>query len=315
MREGYRRHDFAGLNVFLLELTRQFDDVLGVRKTDFMTGSTRDLDDAIAGMRRTAESRTARIAVSATTGENEVIADVRVENLAGHRFPTGVGFRRAFLEVSLLGPDGAPVWVSGATDATGTLVDAAGDPLPTEFFSAGPDGAQRFQPHHEVITEPGQVQVYETLLRNHAGRFTTSFVHGCETVKDNRLLPRGWTHAGPSPELDGAYLKATRPGPLASKDADFTAGDGADTTRYAMSVPAGVDPAACRVRARLFYQATPPYFLRNLFTGMNAGPGDDFEPGPAVRRLHALCGHLDTAGTPIEDWKLPVVEADAGVHP
>ena len=315
VREGYRRHDFAGLNVFLLELTRQFDDVLGVRKTDFMTGSTRDLDDAIAGMRHTAESETARIAVAATAGEGQVIADVRVENLAGHRFPTGVGFRRAFLEVSLLGPDGDAVWVSGATDATGTLVDAAGDPLPTEFFTAGPDGAQRFQPHHEVITESSQVQVYETLLKNHAGRFTTSFVHGCETVKDNRLLPRGWTHAGPSPELDGAYLKATRPGPIASRDADFTAGDGADVTRYTMAVPAGVDPAGCRVRARLFYQATPPYFLRNLFTGMNARPDDDFEPGPAVRRLHALCGHLDTAGTPIEDWKLPVVAAEAEVTP
>ena len=36
---GYRRHNFAGLNVFLVEMFNQFDDVLGVRKTDFMTGS------------------------------------------------------------------------------------------------------------------------------------------------------------------------------------------------------------------------------------------------------------------------------------
>ena len=102
VRTGYRRHDFAGLNVFLLELTRQFDDVLGVRRTDFMTGSQRDLPDAIGGMVTRAESQTARIAVAAIAGEGEVTADVRVENLAGHRFPTGVGFRRAFLEVSLV---------------------------------------------------------------------------------------------------------------------------------------------------------------------------------------------------------------------
>ena len=314
VREGYRRHDFAGLNVFLLELTRQFDDVLGVRKTDFMTGSQRDLDDAIGGMAATAASKTATIAVSATAGSGGVVADVRVVNLAGHRFPTGVGFRRAFLEVSLVDDTGAVVWISGATDATGTLVDAAGEPLPTEFFADDADGVQRFQPHHAMIRDPGQVQVYETLLKNHAGRFTTSFVHGCETVKDNRLLPRGWSHAGPSDELPEPYLAATRPGSTASADADFTAGDGADVTRYAMAVPAGVDPAACRVRARLFYQATPPYFLRNLFTGMNAGPDDDFEPGPAARRLHALCGHLETAGTPIENWKLPVVAAEARVR-
>ena len=38
--EGYARHNFRGLNVFLLEMFNQFDDVLGVRKFDFMTGST-----------------------------------------------------------------------------------------------------------------------------------------------------------------------------------------------------------------------------------------------------------------------------------
>ena len=308
----YRRHDFAGLNVFLLELTNQFDDVLGVRKTDFMTGSQRDLPDAIAGMVQTAESKTARIAVETIAGEGQVVADVRVENLAGHRFPTGVGFRRAFLEVSLLNAGGEALWTSGATDATGALVDAAGDPLPTEFFTPGEDGAQRFQPHHAVIRDPSQVQVYETLLKNHAGRFTTSFVHGCEVVKDNRLLPRGWSHDGPSPELDGRYLAATRPGPLAAIDADFTAGDGADLTRYEIPVPAGVDPGTCTVRARLFYQATPPYFLRNLFTVMN-GPADA-EPGPAVRRLHAMAANLDTTGTPIENWKLPIVAAEARVE-
>ena len=98
---------------------------------------------------------------------------------------------------------------------------------------------------------------------------------------------------------------------MAAADADFTAGDGADVTRYEMTVPAGVDPATCRVRARLFYQATPPYFLRNLFTVMN-GP-TDAEPGPAVRRLHALCATLNTAGTAIENWKLPIVTAEARV--
>ncbi|NNJ25376.1 hypothetical protein LzC2_14460 [Planctomycetes bacterium LzC2] len=315
VREGYRRHDFSGLNVFLLELTRQHDDVLGVRTTDFMTGGTNDAGRAIEGMVQTAESKTARISVEAMSGDGlnrTVTADVRVENLAGHRFPTGVGFRRAFLEVSLCNAEGEALWISGATDAAGAMVDAAGEPLLTEFFTANADGVQQFQPHHATITDPSQVQIYETLLKNHAGAFTTSFVHGCETVKDNRLLPRGWSHDGPSPDLDGAYLAATRPGPLAAKDADFTAGDGADVTRYEMTVPEGVDPATCRVRARLFYQATPPYFLRNLFTVMN-GPVDA-EPGPAVRRLHALCATLKTAGTPIENWKLPIAAAEASVR-
>ena len=44
---GYRRHNFSGLNVFLLEMFNQFDDVLGVRKTDFMTGSKQDIPHAV----------------------------------------------------------------------------------------------------------------------------------------------------------------------------------------------------------------------------------------------------------------------------
>ena len=45
--EGFRRHNFSGLNAFLLEIVNQYDDVLGVRKHDFMTGSRIDVDNAV----------------------------------------------------------------------------------------------------------------------------------------------------------------------------------------------------------------------------------------------------------------------------
>ena len=43
------------------------------------------------------------------------------------------------------------------------------------------------------------MQVYETLLKNPKGEFTTSFVRGCDTVKDNRLLPRLEDEGRPRP--------------------------------------------------------------------------------------------------------------------
>ena len=61
---GYRRHNFSGLNVFLLEMFNQSDDVLGVRKTDFFTGSTLDLGHAIENMRQVARD-TAELEVTA----------------------------------------------------------------------------------------------------------------------------------------------------------------------------------------------------------------------------------------------------------
>ncbi len=50
------------------------------------------------------------------------MAEVKVENLAGHKFPSGVGFRRAFLTFEVLDANGDDLWVSGRTDPTGVLV-------------------------------------------------------------------------------------------------------------------------------------------------------------------------------------------------
>jgi len=309
---GYRRHNFSGLNVFLVEMFNQFDDVLGVRKTDFMTGSTKDLENAVQNFLRTARSETATVEVIAEhEGTTRLTARVLVKNKAGHRFPSGVGFRRAFLELAVLEPaesGGGPervVWSSGRTNELGVLLGADGKPLATESFARDADGKQQFQPHHEVITSPDQVQVYETLLKDATGNFTTSFVRGCDTVKDNRLLPRGWKRDGPGPALTGRFLQATYPDSATAADPRYADGSGSDEVTYNIELPTGVDASRVRVRATLYYQAMPPYFLRNLFT---TAPD-----GPATQRLHHLGSHLNLKGTPIEDWKLKVASAEGEV--
>ena len=303
--DGFRRHNFAGLNVFLLKMFEQFDDVLGVEKTDFMTGSKAGLENAMADMVRTATRDVASVAVEADLdAAGRLTAKVVVENKAGHRFPSGVGFRRAFVELVVVekvaGGPGRTLWASGKTNAWGELLGADGKPLPTETFALDPQtGEQRYQPHHEIITSPEQVQIYETLLHNAKGQFTTSFVRGCETVKDNRLLPRGWKPNGPGPALTGRFLAATHPDPLTAKDPRYADGSGSDEVVYRIALPRDADPTRLEVRATLFYQATPPYFLRNLF--------ESGATGPATRRLHYLCSHIDLKGTPIQDWKLRIV--------
>jgi hypothetical protein len=310
---GFRRHDFAGLNLFLLEFFNQFDDVLGVRKTDFMTGSKQDVGHAADGFVRRARDDVASLEVEAhRQGPNRVTAHVVVKNKVGHRFPSGVGFRRAFLELSVVQPteerSGSEriVWASGRTNELGVLLGADGKPLATEFFARDPStGRQRYQKHHEVITSPDQVQVYETLLRDAKGEFSTSFVRGCETVKDNRLLPRGWKREGPGPALTGRFLEATYPGPVAAEDPRYTDGSGSDEVIYRIELPGDIDPARLQVRATLYYQAIPPYFLRNLF--------ETAPDGPATRRLHYICSRVNLRGTPIEDWKLRITSASCGI--
>jgi hypothetical protein len=279
-----------------------------------MTGSTQGIEHAISQFVRTARDDVARLEVDAAwEGDNRLSARVVVKNKVGHRFPSGVGFRRAFLELTVARPDedgGEVVWASGRTNELGVILGANGQPLPTEFFDRDPGtGIQRYQEHHDVITSPDQVQVYETLLKNARGEFTTSFVRGCVTVKDNRLLPRGWKPEGPGPALTGRFLQATHPGADAADDPRYRDGSGSDEVTYRIDLPsqAGLDPARLRVRATMYYQAIPPYYLRNLF--------ESARHGPATRRLHYLCSQLNLKGTPIEGWKLPITSTPCPVTP
>ncbi|HOY05358.1 MAG TPA: hypothetical protein PLO67_08150, partial [Saprospiraceae bacterium] len=49
----------------------------------------------------------------------------------------------------------------------------------------------------------------------------------------------------------------------------------------------------------MYYQSIPPYYLQQRFVTAPFGP--------ATQRLYYLTSHLNTTGTAIEDWKLPLV--------
>jgi hypothetical protein len=137
------------------------------------------------------------------------------------------------------------------------------------------------------------------LFKDAKHQFTTSFVRGYEMVKDNRLLPKGWSREGRHPDLKGDFLAATLPLGGALEDPKYLDGSGSDETIYRIEIPQGIDPANLTVKATLYYQAIPPYFLKALFEGA--------PDGQATRRLHYLCSNLRLEGTPIEDWKLRLV--------
>jgi hypothetical protein len=200
-RSPFGRHTLVGLNVFFNQFAQQFPDVLGIRIQDPMLGGkgVAPLQTAYDSMIQQADATTATAAFTAVykTGDR-LVADVQVENLAGHKFPSGVGFRRAFLTFEVLDAAGNDLWVSGRTDPTGVLTGPDGAPITGEFMWHGecrPKTAveQRFQPHYQTISRQDQVQIYQELVRDPRGRLTTSFLSLADVVKDNRLLPRGWT--------------------------------------------------------------------------------------------------------------------------
>ena len=329
VREGYSRHTLVGLNVFLIEMAQQFPEVLGIRTEDPMLGKK-----AVAGLRLTeqqmldqARHSTARLSVDQPRlRDGKLAAQVTVENLAGHKFPSGVGFRRAFVTFQVLDAGGQVLWASGQTDGAGRILDGQGQPIDGEVWwqddcSARIDPlARKHQPHYQHIDSQSQAQIYQELVSTPApdgpaqcghaaepaGHLTTSFLSICAEVKDNRLLPHGYL---PTAQRV-AIAKALGAGREMGEDAGTTAVDDADyatrpsgasgTDRLTYTVDLGdLDGTPARVRAWLNYQATPPFYLQDRFC---TAEGKDRD------RLFYLAGHLDLDDTPAADWSLTVGE-------
>jgi hypothetical protein len=273
--------------------------ILGVRLADYMSGQTTDLPDAVANIVQQAALKTAQVSIGNLAVQNGALtADVQVTNLAGHRLPSGVGFRRAFVEF-IVYRDGQPIFSSGRTNDKGEIVDADDKVLPTEYFAGG-----QYQPHFDVahpITSSEQVEIYQELIQDVQHQFTTSFLKRDHIIKDNRLLPAGWTKEGPpGAHIPEYFLESTMPIGVQG-DPAYANGSGTSVVRYRIAVPAGVEANRFRVTATLEYQSTPPFFFADRFATTS----------PATERLKYLVDNLQLDGTEFQSWKLPIASASA----
>ncbi|MEA2163328.1 MAG: hypothetical protein QOK37_1455 [Thermoanaerobaculia bacterium] len=255
--DPFVRHTLVGINLFVQEMFLQFSTSLGIRTTDPMLmnpGSTVQglalAEQATIDLARQETATVDVVSMKKTASDLEVT--VRVTNKAGHSFPSGVSFRRAFVDFGVFDSAGKPLWESGATNQYGMITDGPrGAILPTEFFEGG-----AYQDHHREIHDESQVQIYEELVKDTEGHFTTSFLSLFNNIKKNRLLPKGW-------RPDGPHAKETAPHGSAAKDPDYSSGCGCDTIVY--KIPLSKIAGAASVQANLYYQTIPPYYLRQRF--------------------------------------------------
>jgi len=302
---GYKRHELLGANGFLLQMFLQpvneqlNNEVLGVRLSDYMTGLTTDLNDASDNVVTQAKTITANVEISKWEIEgNKLIVEVTVTNQAGHRFPSGVGFRRAFLELDAT-VAGKSFFRSGTTNAMGQITDMGGQVLPTESFKNG-----QYQPHFDqehFISKSDQVQIYEELTQDVNHQFTTEFTRRDHEIKDNRLLPIGWSETGPPGlTIPEPYLEATLPKGDAAHDPVYRAGKGQSIVRYEIALPQGADAGNVSATVKLYSQTMPPYFLADRAETKT----------PATARLEYLTNALGTLEkTDYVNWKLLIASA------
>jgi hypothetical protein len=322
VRPDYSRHVLVGLNVWLVKMAQQFSEVLGNRGEDPML-SRKGVSPLVLteeAMLDQAANRTADIAIAGLRREGgRLRARVIIRNKAGHKFPSGVGFRRAFVAFTLRDRAGREIWASGRTDAMGVLTDERGRALPGELWWDGEckariaPGARAHLPHFRTIRRQAEAQVYQELVAapgpsgrcgeeaEAEGELTTSFLSVCKRVKDNRIPPHGFLPRAARAEIAAAIgadeTLAAETGSVGTEgDADYETG-GADGVEYDIPLrEIGGVPASAE--AALYYQATPPFYMQDRFC---TAKGRDTD------RLFLLAGYLRQAGTESADWKLRLV--------
>jgi cytochrome c553 len=319
-RTGFARHTLVGLNLFLAKMAQQFPDVLGIRGEDpMLTGMGIDprhaTEQAILDQ---AKNRTAEVRLNVDSAAGALSARVTVVNKTGHKFPSGVGFRRAFVELRVLDANGDTLWASGRTNKSGMIVDENDRPIGGELWwdqKCARLPNVKHQPHYETIDRQDQAQIYEELVAEPAevapacgsraepaGPLTTSFLSQCAKAKDNRILPHGFLplseRTAIAAALGAGESLAIEAGPREVRgDPDYESG-GADTLVYRVPL-AGLRAKPAAVAATLYYQATPPYYLQDRFCTAK---------GTDAARLYFTTRHLDLEGTAAQDWKLKLAD-------
>ena len=326
VRDGFARHVLVGLNVFLIDMAAQFSDVLGIATQDPMLGSmgVPPLTFTRQAMYDQGAKRTVAVSVNApAVAGGKLTAAVTITNKSGHKFPSGVGFRRAFIDFRVLDDDGNVLWESGRTDDAGVILDQNGQPIAGELWWK-PDcaglvspGSNPHQPHYQVISRQDQAEIYQELVTappadgpahcgpeaKPDGALTTSFLSICAKLKDNRLLPSGFLSLPNRIEISralgaGADMAEDTSPVGVDGDPAYDSGGG-DTVRYEIPL-ADIAGQPAAVEAAVYYQATPPFFLQDRFC---TAQGTDRD------RLAYLSSALNLSKTPAENWKLILVDS------
>ena len=261
-RQPFGQHWLVGGNTFMLGLMRDNAEELGV------TATTDNFNTVIDRTLSQLQNETATIEITPGEVDGDTARySVRITNLSGHKLPSGYPARRAYLEFEMIDEEGNTIFHSGKP-AIDSPFEVYGNDLP-------------YEPHHDLITSEEQVQIYEMVMGDVNGNPTTVLERADEMLKDNRLVPLGFS------TLHSAYDTTMIVG-AAATDPNFNKiggaeGTGTDEVRFHIPVT-GVN-GNVTVRAKIMFQAVPPRWVEEMFgvenDVINAFESMYWEAGPA----------------------------------
>lgn len=253
----FGRHTFIGGNAFMLRILRDNGETIGV------TATAAQFDTTIARTQSLLQNSTARLTLVPEVQNGQLQLTIGIENLAGHKFPTGFPSRRAWLHVLVQNAAGETLFESGGFDENGQITGLQAD----------------FEPHHQTITQSSEVQIYESVMEDVDGELTFVLLRGAQYRKDNRIPPKGFmdTH---DRIADIAILGQAANDPDFNRDGG-TEGTGSDQVHYLIDI-AG-QSGKLILTAELLYQSVNPSFVDHLL---------EFE-SPAITRFSGYFNEAD----------------------
>jgi len=195
------------------------------------------------------------LSIPARTSDTAFV-DVKLTNLAGHKFPSGYPSRRAFVEFVVLDDMNDTLFKSGV--------------LQSDYEVEGHNPT--WEPHYDVISQNDQVQIYEHVLGDVNGDKTTVLERADENLKDNRITPAGFSTSHFA--YDTTQITNVPPSDI---DFNFDAlgveGSGSDIVHY--HVPMNNYTGLIKISARVYYQTAPPGWMAEMFS-YNSAEIDSF---------------------------------------
>ena len=238
-RDPFGQHYFVGGNALMLGMLKAHATELE------LTCSSAHLDASLDRLLTQVQEHAASLSFpSAQLSGSEVKVVLELRNLAGHKLPTGYPSRRMWIHLQVTDGSGKVVFESGQPRADGGIVGEDGDA-----------DEMAYEPHHDVITKPDQVQVYQSVMVNSDGEITRALLRAARYIKDNRLLPQGFDKGTAGEDL------AVRG--QAAQDANFIGGS--DQIVYAVDVGSASGPFT--IMAELLYQTLSYRFAKDLESG------------------------------------------------
>ncbi|MEO5673068.1 MAG: T9SS type A sorting domain-containing protein [Chitinophagales bacterium] len=240
-RAPFNQHQFAGGNYFMVNLIKQNKATLKA------TASDEDFDSTLAATYRmlTKQSVDVHLYLDSISADTAFLR-FQIKNKAGHKFPSGYPSRRAVVQFVVLDANQDTIFQSGIFDGNHEVKNI--DPV--------------FEPHFNVIKSSVQTQIYEMVMGDVNGDFTTLLERADQFLKDNRIPPEGFTTAFPSYDTIKIFGDALT-------DPDFNKtngneGSGSDIIYY--HIPISGNGGTMNVYAKVFYQSVPPRWVQDMFT-------------------------------------------------